>query len=101
MADQTQMYISSISPLRLFQGIICNIHSVNPLIYKGLGFLKNHRRGGDQDFLVKMEGETHVEEVVYRKGGKHCFSLVIYGFCSSNALYSASLSFRMSIVISD
>ena len=54
-----------------------------------------------QDFLVKMEGETHVEEVVYRKGGKHCFSLVIYGFCSSSALYSASLSFRMSIVISD
>ena len=70
-----------------------------------MGFLKNHRRGGrgggGQDFLVKMEGETHVEEVVYRKGGKHCFSLVIYGFCSSNALYSASLSFRMSIVISD
>ena len=53
MVDQTQMYPSSISPLKLFQGIICNIHSVNPLIYRGLGFLKNHRRR-DQDFLVKM-----------------------------------------------
>ena len=29
------------------------IHSVNPLIYKGLRFLKNHGRG-HQDFLVKM-----------------------------------------------
>ena len=45
MVGQTQMHPSSISPLRLFQGIICNILSVNPLIYRGLGFLKNHRRG--------------------------------------------------------
>ena len=30
--DQSQMYPSSISPLGLFQGIICNIHSVNPLL---------------------------------------------------------------------
>ena len=45
MVDQTQMYPSSISSLGLLQPIICNIHSVNPLIYRGLGFLKNHRRG--------------------------------------------------------
>ena len=45
MVDQTQMYPSSISPLGLFQEVICNIYSVNPLIYRGLGFLKNDRRG--------------------------------------------------------
>ena len=32
-------------------------------------------------------------EVVYSKKGKLCFSVVMYGFCSSNALYLASLSF--------
>ena len=31
--------------------------------------------------------------------GKHCFSLIRYGFCSSNALYSASLPFRMFIFL--
>ena len=36
------------STLRLFQGIISNIHSVNPLIYRRLGFLKNPQRG-DED----------------------------------------------------
>ena len=105
MVDQTQMYPSFISPLELFQGIICNIHSVKPLIYRGLAFLKNHSRG-DQDFLLKMGGGgrvgvAHVGEVVYRKGGKHCFSLEIYGFCGSNALYSAGLSFWMFIIILD
>ena len=91
MVAQTQMYSSSISPLELFQRIICNIHSVKPIIYRGLGFLKNHRRG-DQYFLVKMGGVAHKEGVgvgglvVFRKGGKHCFSLVMYGLCSSNAL---------------
>ena len=33
-------------------------------------------------------GELFVE------GGKHCFSLVMYGFCSNNALYIASLSLK-------
>ena len=38
-------------------------------------------------------------EVVYTRWGvggwvgKHCFSLVIYGLCNNNALYSASVSF--------
>ena len=35
---------SSILTLGLFQEIICNIHGLNPLIYQGLGFLKNQRR---------------------------------------------------------
>ena len=28
-----------------------------------------------------------------RVGVRHCFTLVMYGFCSNNALYSAGLSF--------
>ena len=68
--------------------------------YRGVEIFEKSQKG-DQDFLVKIGGCSPYSEVVYRKGGKHCFSLVIYGFCSSNALYSASLSFRMSIVISD
>ena len=57
--------------------------------------------GVRKDFLVKMErvvvhiGGLSIEE----GGGKHCFSLIIYGFCSSNALYSASLSPRMFIFL--
>ena len=33
------------------------------------------------------------------EGGKHCFPLMIYGFCSSNVLYSASLSFKIFIFL--
>ena len=29
----------------------------------------------------------------------HCFSLMMYRFCSSNALYAASLSFTMFIFL--
>ena len=32
MIDQTQMYPTSISPLGLFQGIICNIHGVTGIV---------------------------------------------------------------------
>ena len=43
---------------------MCNIHSVqysvNPFIYCGLEFLKNHRRG-DQEFLVNMRVVAHIE----------------------------------------
>ena len=69
-------------------------------------FVKKCSRG-NQDFLVKMGGSpySHIgvgwgrgAGVACRKGGKHWFSLVMYGFCSSNALYSASLSFRMFII---
>ena len=61
----------------------------------------------DQDFLVKMGGSPYSggrregSRGAYRKGGNHCFSLVMYGFCSSNALYSASHSLRMFIINSD
>ena len=72
---------------------------LNSLIYRGLGFLKSHKRGGDQDFLVKMGEEVHVGGFSI-EGSKHCFTLTMYGFCSSNGLYSASLSFRIFIFIS-
>ena len=67
-----------------------------------MGFLENHKRE-DQDFLVKMVGGVaHIVGLsIYRKGGKHWFPLVMYSFCSSNALYSASFSFRMFIIFSD
>ena len=60
----------------------------------GLEFLKNYGRGGSR-LSCQNRG------VVYRRGGgdKHCFSLIMYGFCNSNGLYSASLSFRMLIFI--
>ena len=59
-------------------------------------FLKNYRRSGEEahKFLIKIG-------VVYRRGGrgegggKNCFSLMMYGFCSNNALYSTSISFTM------
>ena len=66
----------------------------------GLNFLKNHERGG-QDILVKIEGVVHIEGVPIEvgMGGMHRFSLIMYEFCSSNALYSASLSFRMFVFL--
>ena len=54
VVDETQLYPSPISPLGLFQEIVCNIHSVNvpPYLY-GLGFSKDHRRG---DQLLQAGG---------------------------------------------
>ena len=60
-------------------------------------FSENHRKG-DQDFPVKMGvrvGGKPYRGFVYRREGKHCFSLMMYAFCSNNALYAASLSFAM------
>ena len=51
---------------------------------------------GVQDFLVKMGkwggggGERE---------GKHSLSLMKYGFCRSNAIYSASLSFSVFVFL--
>ena len=63
--------------------------------------LKNHRREGSRSSCknggspYRWRGGGSVEG----GGGKHWFLWKIYGFCSSNALYSASLSFRMIIFI--
>ena len=54
---------------------------------------------GDQGFLVEMEGggKTYKGEGVVYRGRKHCFPLIMYGFCSNNVLSSASLSFALFI----
>ena len=98
MVNQTQMYLSSISPLWLFQVIICNI--VWTPLFIGVWDFWKIIEGGSR-FSCKNGVCSPYKEggVVCRKGGKHwfslVFSLVMYGFCSSNALYSANLSFRM------
>ena len=59
-------------------------------------------RSWDEEGLVKMGDVAHIGGgSVYRKEGKHCLSLVINGFCKSNALYSVGFSLRMFIIISD
>ena len=75
------------------QILIC-LHSVNPcLIYRGkLRFLKNHRNGSSVS-LCKIERGEFSGGCPYKGGGggKQCFSLVMYGLCGNNALYSANL----------
>ena len=73
-------------------------HSMNsPLFIGGLGFLKNHRRGGGSRFSCKNGVSPYGG---WAGGVKHCFSLIIvWMICSSNALYLASLSFKMFIFI--
>ena len=69
------------------------IHSVNPsslFIGGRVEFLKNHRKGGSR-FSCKNGGRGG--------GAKLCFSFVVYAFCRSNALYAASLLFRMFIFL--
>ena len=44
-------------------------------------------------------GSNPDKGLVYRIGGKACFSLMIYEFCSSNALYFVSPSFTMFIFL--
>ena len=73
----------------------CHIlHSVSPLplIYRGMRCLTNHRRE-NQDFR-KNEGAAHIGAVSI-EWGKQRFSLMMYRFCSSDALYSPSPIFRI------
>ena len=48
---------------------------------------------GTQYLYVKLRGveEIHIAEAVHRRGVKQCFSLVMYGLCGNNAIYSASI----------
>ena len=69
-----------------------------PLFIRGLEFLKNHRRRWPRLSCKKGEGSPYRGEGVYIKG-EYCFSLIRYEFFWSNALYSASLSFRMFIFL--
>ena len=59
-------------------------HSVNPLIYRELRFLKNHIREGSR-FSFKNGGNPY-KGVVYRRGGLARFSLVRYGFAAITLL---------------
>ena len=55
-------------------------HTVNPLLFmRGVEFLKNHRRGWDEDLLVKMgEGDGEGEGGGWLQNGwskhRHCCS---------------------------
>ena len=51
---------------------------------------------GVQDFLVKM-GKWGGGG--WEREGKHSLSLMKYGFCRSNAIYSASLSFSVFVFL--
>ena len=64
-----------------------------------LGFLTNHKSGEGSRFFCKNGGIVHKEGLSIEVGNKLCFSLLIYGFCRSNALCSASLSVRMFIFL--
>ena len=59
-----------------------------PLFVGWMGLSKNHRRVGSRFSCENGEQSIRV---------KYCFSLILYEFCSSNALYSASLLFGMFI----
>ena len=48
-----------------------------------------------QDCIRHAWGVVHVKGCLQRRD-KHCSLLIMQGFCSDNALYSASLSFTMS-----
>ena len=68
---QTQMCPPFISPLWLFQATTCNIYSVNPLIYRGLGFFKNHRRGSKfsctNGVVGGGGGVAHIKGCLYKR----------------------------------
>ena len=78
------------------------IHSVNPsslFIGGRIGFLKNYRKEGSR-FSCKNGGVGGGGVYrSYRRGAKLCFSFLVYAFCRSNALYAASLLFRMFIFL--
>ena len=57
-------------------------------------FTKNHRKGGSR-FSCKNGKMGRGGE----REGKHSLSLMKYGFCRSNAIYSASLSFSVFVFL--
>ena len=50
-------------------------------------------------YIHKIIDGGIIGEIVYGRGGKHCFSLKMYAFSSSSALYSASPSITMFIFL--
>ena len=68
----------------------------HPYRWEERRFFKNHRKGksggraGGQNFPVENEGVIHRRGSSVEVESKNCFSLVMHGFCSNNALYSGS-----------
>ena len=78
-------------------------HTVKPtsLFYRRLRFLRNH--GREVSLFSRKNGEWVVHMgvcILKRVRSKHYISLIMYGFCCCNTLYSASLLFRMFIFLS-
>ena len=61
----------SLQTLKALQTVctVNGVHRVNPFIYRGLGFLKSHRKGGSRFSCKNLGGGGW--------GGKHCFLLII------------------------
>ena len=76
-------------------------YNVNTLYLQEVQIFEKSQKGGkDSRFFCKNRGRViNIEGVVYRREGYHCFSLMIYGFCSKNVLYSASVSFTIFIFL--
>ena len=79
---------------------IYRVHKATPLppppLFLGGEIFEKSREV--QDFLVKIKGDPYrVTGCLKGEGGKYFFSM--YGFCNNNALYSASLLFKMFIFL--
>ena len=61
--------------------------------YRGVEIFEKSQKGGSR-FSWKMAGGNHIGRGVYRRGG-HCFPLMMYRFCSNNALHPTSPSFTI------
>ena len=64
-------------------------------------FFQKSQRGRGRRFSCKNEGRGCLYRRCLSIEGrvKHCFSFVMFGFCSNNALYSANLLFKMFILL--
>ena len=62
-------------------------------------FLKNHGRGLSRLSWKNGEGLVHREGPVYGRGGKLCFPLIMYGFCSFNALLVCLVLFWLLLIL--
>ena len=77
--------------LQIFWNISLHSEHTPPLFIEGVRILENHR-GGNKDFLLKGGwGISGRGLSIEGEGDKHCFSSIVYGFCSSNANYSESI----------
>ena len=74
--------------------LIVHTEWVSPALFIGGDFCENVEKGGGLEFLGKMR-VLH-RKIIYKKGEAALF-ICKYGFCSKNAFYLASLSFKIFI----